>query len=749
MATIEATEVATGPTRPAAEYHRRLEARRAARSRLGRREGLVANLRVALFAVALAVGWLASAGRLGWGWIALPIAGFVGLVVAHARLKAAIRRAERAAAYYERGLDRVEDRWPGRGEDGARFADDGHPFAADLDLFGPGSLFQRVNAARTLAGESTLAAWLKAPQADPATIRGRQGAVADMAARLDLREDLDGLGDDVRDGLDAEALVAWGEAPPHLPGTSARLAVRVLALLAAPAFALWAFRLGVEADWFPPIVLGERDFDGLGPSPFLLVAVVEIALWLSLHKGIGRVLGPVDRRAADLDRLAGLLHRLEGEEFAADVLRRARDGIAVEGERPSRQIARLARIVRRIDSLRNPIVGPFAAIVMAGTRLAFEVEGWRLASGRAIAGWIDAVGTFDAYASLGAYAFENPDDVAPEFVEGEALFDAEALGHPLIPKGRAVRNAIRLGDGLRVLVVSGSNMSGKSTMLRTVGVNAVLAMVGAPARAARLRLSSLNLGATLRVQDSLQAGTSRFYAELTRLRQVVGLAGGEPPLLFLLDEIFHGTNSDDRRVGAEGVVRGLIDRGAIGLVTTHDLALATIADQLSPRAANVHFSDHFEDDRLVFDYTMRPGVVEHSNALALMRAVGLMRVPVRGRKPGYAALLGSIRGLYENCGDGKPAPRNLAKIDGDRCSNSPACGGPRRKGRSARPRKGLNRHRSAPLGSVPGPGTDPPQGELRLEVLNNIGPALWAGPIGGITTIRVVSSGWPGRRSRR
>ena len=160
-----------------------------------------------------------------------------------------------------------------------------------------------------------------------------------------------------------------------------------------------------------------------------------------------------------------------------------------------------------------------------------------------------------------------------------------------------------------MLVVSGSNMSGKSTMLRTVGINAVLAMVGAPVRAERLRLSPLLLGATLRVQDSLQAGTSRFYAELTRLRQVVALAGGSRPLLFLLDEIFHGTNSDDRRVGAEGVVRGLIDRGAIGLVTTHDLALAAIADGLAPLAANVHFSDRFEDGSLVFDYTMKPGVV--------------------------------------------------------------------------------------------------------------------------------------------
>ena len=394
-------------------------------------------------------------------------------------------------------------------------------------------------------------------------------------------------------------------------------------MVAVPTFAAWCFGLAVSYGMTPPLDLNGWTFRGIDQTPFFAAALLELGFWFTLRTRLRRVLVPVDRRAAELDLLAALLRRLEREEFAAPALRSIRDGLSVVGEPPSRQIARLARLVRRIDGLRNPMIGPFAALTLAGTRLAFDVEAWRLRSGRAIAGWIDAVGQFEAFASLGAYAFENPDDVYPEIVPKGPLFDAEAVGHPLIPKDRVVRNSIRLGDGPRVLVVSGSNMSGKSTMLRTVGVNAVLAMVGAPARASRLRLSPLNLGATLRVQDSLQAGTSRFYAELTRLREVVGLAGGEPPLLFLLDEIFHGTNSDDRRVGAEGVVRGLIDRGAIGLVTTHDLALAAIADRLAPLAANVHFSDRFEGDRLVFDYTMRPGVVEHSNALALMRAVGL------------------------------------------------------------------------------------------------------------------------------
>ena len=193
----------------------------------------------------------------------------------------------------------------------------------------------------------------------------------------------------------------------------------------------------------------------------------------------------------------------------------------------------------------------------------------------------------------------------------------------MIPAAECVRNDLSLGGSVRALVVSGSNMSGKSTLLRTAGVAAVMALAGAPVRALRLRVSPLAVGATLRVQDSLQAGKSRFYAEITRVRQLVDLAGGPLPLLFLFDELFHGTNSHDRRIGAESVLRGLLDRGAIGLITTHDLALAKIAAGIGPQALNVHFEDHFENGQMRFDYRMRPGVVEHSNALALMRAVGL------------------------------------------------------------------------------------------------------------------------------
>ena len=208
-------------------------------------------------------------------------------------------------------------------------------------------------------------------------------------------------------------------------------------------------------------------------------------------------------------------------------------------------------------------------------------------------------------------------------VEGAATFDGSDSAIRCFPPRRMVRNDVHLDGATRLLVVSGSNMSGKSTLLRTVGINAVLALAGAPVRATRLRLTPLAIGATLRIQDSLQEGRSRFYAEITRIRELADLARGPVPLLFLLDELFHGTNSHDRLVGATGVLRSLLDRGAIGLITTHDLALTAIADSLAPRAANVHFEDRFEGGEIVFDYRMKPGPVTRSNALALMRAVGL------------------------------------------------------------------------------------------------------------------------------
>jgi DNA mismatch repair ATPase MutS len=202
-------------------------------------------------------------------------------------------------------------------------------------------------------------------------------------------------------------------------------------------------------------------------------------------------------------------------------------------------------------------------------------------------------------------------------------FEGVAIGHPLLPADRCVRNDVKLVGDQQLLIVSGSNMSGKSTLLRTIGTNTVLGLSGAPVCAQHLRISPLAIGASIRLQDSLQEGSSRFYAEILRLRQIADLSQGELPALFLLDEILHGTNSHDRGIGAEAVLRNLLENGAIGLITTHDLALTQVAEVLAPRAVNVHFQDHLEDGEIAFDYRMHDGIVAKSNALELMRAVGL------------------------------------------------------------------------------------------------------------------------------
>jgi DNA mismatch repair ATPase MutS len=335
------------------------------------------------------------------------------------------------------------------------------------------------------------------------------------------------------------------------------------------------------------------------------------------------VLAPVERRAYDLAILAGILVRLEREPFTAPRLVELRQALDIAGSPPSQRIGQLVNLIDWLDAQRNQLFIPFALVLLWPVQFAFALEAWRRACGPAIARWLAVVGEFEALGSLASHAYENPADVFPEIVAEGPLFEGEKLGHPLMPAARCVRNDVRLGGELRLLVVSSSNMSGKSTLLRTVGVNAVLALAGAPVRARRLRLSPLVVGATLRIQDSLLAGKSRFYAEITRMRQLVDRAREPLPLLFLLDEMLHGTNSHDRRIGAEAILRNLVQLGAIGLVTTHDLALTHIVELLGPQAANVHFADHLENGTMIFDYCMRPGVVQHSNALALMRAVGL------------------------------------------------------------------------------------------------------------------------------
>jgi hypothetical protein len=368
---------------------------------------------------------------------------------------------------------------------------------------------------------------------------------------------------------------------------------------------------------------------------FYLGLILEAALVFLFRHEVTAMLGAVQQPQKDLQVLRDLLAILERQQFQSPKLVALSSRLNAGGAPASRLIGRLTRLtdmlsfkgldamILFVSIMAFGIVIPFSVLILLKPQVAFAIEGWRSRWGTLVGPWLTAVGEFEALCALASYAYEHPHNPMPEIVEDGPTFEGEDLRHPLIPSSQCVGNSVRLNKDLQLLVVSGSNMSGKSTLLRTVGVNAVLAMAGAPVPSRRLRMSPLALGATMRVRDSLQEGTSRFYAEIVRIREIVTEASGEVPALFLLDEILHGTNSHDRAIGAEGIVKALLARGAIGLVTTHDLALARVAEALAPRAANVHFEDHFEGGRLVFDYRMRPGVVQKSNALDLMRVVGL------------------------------------------------------------------------------------------------------------------------------
>jgi hypothetical protein len=590
-------------TDPLIEYTRRLEQRRGAAAKCESWHRRIGNARLCVFLAAAAMAWLAFKSQvLSPWWLAAPACCFVALMAWHSRVLRELQQFQRAVEFYERGFARIEERWADAGEQGIRFDDPAHPYAQDLDLFGKGSLFELLCGARTHAGEEALASWLKSP-ASLEEIRSRQGAVDELRSKLDLREDLAGLGADVGAGVDPDPLLQWAQGAALLHSISVKIAAGAIALLALFSLAMW-------------MLTGQHLL-------FFLMALAEMIVIYCLRHNVRQAVSGAMMAGRDLQLLSLVLARLEKETFKTEHLRKLRAALDREGISPSRLIARLNFLIVLLDSRRNMMFAPIAFILLWEIQLAFFVEDWRRNNGRAIAGWLASVAELEALSSLAGYAYEHPNDPFPEISEQSPCFEGQGLGHPLLHEEKCVRNDVSFAGEVRVLIVSGSNMSGKSTLLRTVGINAVLALAGAPVRAHRLRIAPLALGASIRITDSLQGGTSRFYAEITRLRKLVTLADGPLPLMFLLDELLHGTNSHDRRIGAEAVVKGLVRRGALGLLTTHDLALAHIAEVLAPQAVNVHFEDHIEEGRIAFDYHLRPGLVRKSNALELMRSVGL------------------------------------------------------------------------------------------------------------------------------
>jgi hypothetical protein len=616
---------------PRAEYSRRLENRAetvAAKERLHFRAG---NAKLAVVAAGLAMAWMALGRSLFPAyWLVVPAAMYAALVVYHERVLRVRARANLAAEFYRRGMGRMNDRWSGTGESGERFRDPKHPYADDLDIFGTGCLFELLCTARMPMGQNRLAQWLSA--APPvAEIIGRQESVAELREKLDLREHLAVAGETLRSRFDPEALITWAENSAGWPGNPRALsALRLMA-------AFFAMAALVALGDF----LATRNF-----WPLVIVLIPEAIFRQWLQKRAKEISSGVACNADGLALFAKILERLEKERFQSAKLNALAPTLQGSPLPVSMPVRRLARIVYWIDA-RGGMLGNLLDLPLLYTaQTGLAAEAWRRKWGGRVRGWIDAAAEMEALLSLAGYSYEHPDDPFPKFLNAgdfagddsarhcTALFDGQELGHPLIASRLCIRNSVQLDKHTQLLLVSGSNMSGKSTLLRTVGINAVLAVAGAPIRGTSLRMTLLTVGTRIRSADSLQEGRSNFYTEILRIREVVTLAKEKPPVLFLFDELLEGTNSADRLIGAEALIGGLLKHGAVGIVTTHDLALTEIGaagttplhgslpGALQAALRNLHFQDYMEGGIMRFDYKLREGIVEKSNAVELMRLIG-------------------------------------------------------------------------------------------------------------------------------
>jgi hypothetical protein len=581
---------------------------------LERRSHGIAVARLAVAAAALvAIGGIVWARfrAAGWGALTLLALGFAALVVLHSAVHDAIERARAGLRFHERGIARLTLAWDALRPSSERFRDANHPFTGDLDVFGRASVMQLVSATETRFGEERLAAWLSTEHQTgwPQTVVARQEAARELSSRLAFREAFAMAGAILADEKpDPTPILTWAEG--NRGPSPAQL--RWLSLVA----------------WGQPVllaaVLALGPLLGFSARIETVVCVGGIVLGLAAGAGLAPMLDTVSARGSTVTRWGTMMAALEREPFDAPLLQKLRAVLENEGRLASGEVAGLDRIVGFIDARQNELfrflVGP---LLMWDVHCAVALLRWRVRAGARLRVWLDTLAEAEAIASLAAFAFEHPEFAWPELTP-DALLEARSLGHPLIAADRRVVNDVRLPMSGHALVVTGSNMSGKSTLLRSLGVNAVLAAAGAPVCASGLRIGPLRLATSMRISDSLEQGVSHFYAELQRLKGVIDRAH-EPGhrVFFLLDEILHGTNSRERIIGACAIVRELLSLGALGAVSTHDLGITALASELSGRVENAHFEEQVRGDAMTFDYVLRPGIVQSSNALRLMRAVGI------------------------------------------------------------------------------------------------------------------------------
>jgi len=512
---------------------------------------------------------------------------------------------DKRCEYLERGIRRVTGRWQGRGRTGEEFVRENHLYQSDLNVIGDGSLFELMCTTRSEFGAERLADYLLEPVSLTES-RRRQAAVQELREKAWLREEMNLLGDFRSENCGYPAFEAWLNQPPIASPTVVR---HLLLLLSACT-----------------LVIGLGIFShALSFSMGLPFAIVLIAMQTVAAAIYSRRVRP---RLAQLRRLTNAftilrqgLALMEKQEFRSPKLQEI--VTRVQSQRAPAHLKVVERLIRLVEQRDKEMFYYLSYLLAGGTQLVLAVDNWRSEHQQDFAGWVDAWAEFEALQAMANYAFEQRDTVFPELIEGDPVFEAVRLGHPLLDSERCVCNDILLNAQSRFYLITGSNMAGKSTMLRTIGLNTVIALAGGPIRASSARLSRLTICASLALTDSLLEGKSKFLAEVARLSESIARSRSGEPVLFLIDEILSGTNSTDRIKAADVIVKALIKGGAVGAISTHDLGLASILIDSTVTSSLVHMESDNPDDPLDFDYLLKPGLSTESNALAIIRMMGI------------------------------------------------------------------------------------------------------------------------------
>jgi DNA mismatch repair ATPase MutS len=490
---------------------------------------------------------------------------------------------------------------------GNEFIDQSHDYTHDLDIFGEGSIFQYINRTATIFGKLRLAEYFSNAFGQSGKVIKRQKAVIELSKMVELRQKLQLIFHDEKiTESDKTEMITW------LQSESPVSNLKLLQILA----------FGLPAVTVVCVILS---IFGIIPFPGLLIVLQWMIVILYARQTI-QVQSIITSKSKILNKFAQSLLLIENTGFKSEYLTELqKQMLTEEGKIPSKAIHQLSVLLNYMDSNLNILVSIFLnGLFMFNLHLLLKVEKWKKQNQENVPNWFETIATFDAVSSLANFAYNNPQFIYPELVANDFEFEAENLGHPLIAQEQRVVNNIKIRGWNQFAIITGANMSGKSTFLRTIGVNYILAMTGAPVCASKLSFFPIQIHSSIRTSDSLTRNESYFYAELKRLKQIIDELESGKKKLILLDEILKGTNSKDKQAGSIALIEQLLHYRSVGLFATHDLMLGELANRFPKQVNNLCFEIQIENDKMLIDYKLHEGVCKNLNATYLMKNMGIL-----------------------------------------------------------------------------------------------------------------------------